>query len=269
MRSVRRSTSPRGVNLGAYEQSNRGWSALAGAQNEASKRDYGLLRQRLSEEFSGLCAYCERKVRRRRGEPGPVDHFRPRNPETGGHSNQFGADLTFDWQNLMHACSDCQKQKDNKWPGTLAGWKESAIDNELGNRAVADGWTYTPVSVSDGYVNPNDSSGLAEDYFQYDQRDGSIAPAQAVDEEERSKALRTIFDVGLDDVGLSKQRHEHIQALKGHIADKGTQRAAQELNRLVSRHRRRDRKDMRDSLVGPAVRFTGLVLFAASNGWLL
>ena len=269
MRSVRRSPSPRGVNLGEYQRSNRGWSALAGAQNEASRRDYGALCQRLSEDFSGLCAYCERKVRRRRDEPGPVDHFRPRNPEIGRQLSQFGADLTFVWHNLMHACSDCQKQKDNKWPGTLAGWKESLIDVELGNRAFSAGWTYKPVTVADGYVDPNETSGLAaENYFQYHRQDGSIGPSWAVSEELRSKALRTILDLGLDDVGLSTARYKHIQDLKDHIADKGTQRAAEEINRQVSRHRRRDRKDMRGSVAGPAVRFTGLVMFAASNGWL-
>ena len=247
---------------------NRGWSALAGGQNAASQRDYGLLRQRLSEEFRGLCAYCERKVRRRKGEPGPVDHFRPRNPETGSQSSQFGANLTFIWQNLVYACSECQNQKDNKWPGTLAGWKETLIERELSNRAVAAGCTYTSVTVADDYVDPNDGGGVpAQDYFEYNEQDASIAPSQAVSEEQRSKALRTIFDVGLDDIGLSLERYGYIQALKAHIAGKGTQRAAQELNRLVSRHQRKDRKDMRESVVGPAVRFTGLVLFATSNGW--
>ena len=269
MRSISRSGSPRGLDLAAYRQLNQGWGALAGGRDAASKRDYGVLCQRLSEEFSGLCAFCERKVRRRRGEPGPVDHFRPRNPETRSQSDHFGSDLTFVWHNLMYACFDCQKRKDNKWPGTLVQWKETMIEGDLVNRATSAGWTYQSVTVADGYVDPNDGGGApAQDYFEYDPQDGSITPSPAVSAEQRSKALRTIFDMGLDEVALSEERRRYIEDLKEHIAAKGTQRVAQELNRLVDRHQRRDPKDMKDSVAGPAVRFTGLVLFAARNGWL-
>ena len=142
------------------------------------------------------------------------------------------------------------------------------IDGQLVSRAASAGWTYTSVTVSDGYVDPNDGGGVpAQDYFEYDRQDGSIAPSQAVSEEQRSMALRTIYDVGLDEFGLSGERYRYIEDLKVHIAAKGTQRATQELNRLLDRHQRRDPKDMRGSVAGPAVRFTGLVLFAASNGW--
>ena len=268
MRGIHRSPSPRRVNLRPYQQTNSTWSALAGGQTTQSKNDYDALRKSLLEEFNGLCAYCERQVRRRRGEPGPIDHFRPRNPDTGSQASHFGADLTFDWRNLVYSCSVCQTRKANKWPGTLALWKEAAIDQTLDSMAHANGWTYTPVPVAEGYVDPSYAVGMsAEDYFEYDELDASITPSRALNEEQRSRALRTILDIGLDDGSISQDRHGHIQAIKTYVKSKGTQRATQEISRLVNRHQRRSRNDTKESAFGPAVRFTGLVLFASANGW--
>ena len=267
MRGINRGPSPRGVSLETYRRSNAGWGDLASGQNAQAKRDYHLLRQRLHREFSGLCAFCERLVPQGR-QPGPIEHFRPRNPATGSQLSHFGADLTFDWLNLMYACPDCQTRKDNKWPGTLAGQRDASIDAELTHRAVDDGWTYIPVSVSDGYVPPNGTAAdRAEDYFEYDKPYCRISPSRNLPEGQRSKALRTIYDIGLDDSSLSVQRGIHIEEIKQHLDSKGTRRRAQEVSKLVDRHRRRNSKDMKQSAYGPAVRFTGLVLFAFQAGW--
>ena len=267
MRGVNRSPSPKGVDLESYQRSNAGWSDLAGGQDPQSKRDYRLLRRRLDREFSGLCALCERPVPQGR-QPGPVEHFRPRNPATGSQLSHFGADLTFDWLNLMYACPECQTRKDNKWPGTLAAQRDALIDAGLAQRAANDGWAYVPVSVDVGYVNPNGTADVpAEDYFEYDEIHCRISPSQNLPAGQRSKALRTIYDIELDASLLSVGRRVYIEEIKQHLNSKGTRRRAQEVGELVTRHRRRDPNDMKPSAYGPAVRFTGLVLFAFQEGW--
>lgn len=260
MRSINRKSSPKGVDLEKYRSSNTGWNDLA-------KEDYAQLRKQLHGEFSGLCAFCERPVPQQR-QPGPVEHFRPRNPATYSQVLHFGADLTFDWRNLMYACSDCQARKDNKWPGTLTIQSEMLIDWHLAQRAAQDGWTYAPVSADEGYVNPNRNCAVpAEDYFEYDDIQCVVAPSRSLPEDQRSKALRTIFDIGLDDDALSRERLIHIKEILQHLNSKGTRMRAQELDQLIERHRRRDLKDTKPNAYGPAVRFTGMVLFAAQEEW--
>ena len=117
MRGVNRKSPPKGADLESYRSSNAVWSDLAARQNPQAQRNYDSLRKRLHGEFSGLCAFCERPVPQRK-RPGPVEHFRPRNPATGSQQSHFGTDLTFDWLNLMYACPECQTEKGNKWPGT-------------------------------------------------------------------------------------------------------------------------------------------------------
>ena len=268
MRSIGRGSSPAGVDLSSYQRANSTWGVLANGQTPQSKSDYRALRQRLHQEFSGLRAYCERKVRSRRGQPGPIDHFRPRNPGIGSQLSNFGAEMTFVWLNLVYACSDCQAQKGNKWPGTLVPLNEQLINNFLAQRASQDGWVYTPVAVADGYVDPNRGGGTpAQDYFEYSNQNGSIAASRSLGSGQRSKALRTIFDIGLENPTLSQERLSHIQELRSHVAGKGAQRQAQEIRMLVDRHRRRRPSDTKNSAFAPAVRFTGLVLFASQNGW--
>ena len=222
----------------------------------------------MHREFSGLCAFCERAVRHKSGQPGPIEHFRPRNPTTGSQGSHFGADLTFEWLNLLYACPECQGEKGNKWPGTMVLQADRLIDGLLAQRAGNEGWTYVPVPVADGYVDP---SGVAVDpaegYFEYDEVDCWISPSRDLPDDRRSKALRTIYDVGLDGALLSQERRIHIEGLRRHLDDKGTQRRSQEVGRLVDRHRRRDPKDVKSSVYEPAVRFTGLVLYASREGW--
>ena len=268
MRGVNRSSPPLGVDLSSYQRSNSTWSALASRQTPQSMRDYDLLLRRLHGEFSGLCAYCERIVRRKTGQPGPIDHFRPRNPATGSQLLHFGTDLTFDWLNLMYACPACQDQKANKWPGTRPSQDEALVDGVLTQRAANSQWTYKSVPVSDGYMNPNQNGGIpAQDCFEYDSAHCSINPSQNLSDDQRSRALRTICDIGLDDTSLAEERLIHLEELREHINGKGTRRKSQEVGKLVSRHLRKRPEDMKSSAYGSAVRFTGLVLFAYHEGW--
>ena len=197
-----------------------------------------------------------------------MEHFRPRNPAIGSQLSHFGADLTFNWLNLMYACPECQDKKGRNWPGTLVTQNEQLTDGELTQMARNNGWTYVPVSVDDGYVNPNGTAGdPAEDYFEYEEFHCSISPSQNLPEDQRSRSLRTIYDIGLDGLSLSQQRRIHIEELRQHLEAKGTRRKSQEVDRLISRHRRRQLKDVKPGAYGPAVRFTGLVLFAFRAGW--
>ena len=197
-----------------------------------------------------------------------MEHFRPRNPVTGTQQSHFGADLTFDWLNLLYVCPECQAEKGNKWPGTLATQNEGSIDDVLAQRAGNDGWRYVPVSVGEGYVNPNGTAAdPAENYFEYDGLHCRVSPSRNLPEGQRARSLRTIYDIGLDGASLSRERRIHIEELRRHLDAKGTQRRFQEVGKLVRRHRRRELQDVKPNAYEPAVRFTGLVLFAFQEGW--
>ena len=267
MRGIQRSTEPPKANLPAYRSSGSTWSALAGARNAAAKKAYRALIVSLQRDFSRLCAYCEQKVPKEGKGKGTVDHFRPRNPVTGTQQSNFGDDLTFDWLNLMYACANCQRNKDNKWPGTLLPNDEMVTTVQLAASARVSGWAYAPVSTLAGYVDPNSNSGQnAEDCFGFD-NSGHISPSSGLQQAEKSKALRTMFDLGLDTTPLRLARDRHLKNLRDHIRNKGTLRAASELRRQIDRHRDKDKMTLRDTAYGPPVQFTAYVLHAYRNGW--
>ena len=204
MRGIDRNSAPASVDLTSYQQTSSTWNDLAGCLTPRAKQDYIALCEHLRYVFGGLCAYCERLVKGVSGQIGPVDHFRPRNPTSGPHQSVFGADLTFELLNLMFACPECQDSKSNKWPGTLEPGAEAQIDSQLTQAAADNNWSFTPVSAEEGYVNPNLNTGApAQDYFEYNESDCSISPAQNVSNKERSKALRTIHDIALGDPGIA------------------------------------------------------------------
>ena len=262
MHSVKRNPPPAGVDLVSYEQSGSTWNTL-------SKEDYAKVLAQLCYEFGGLCAYCERKVRKRRGQPGPVDHFKPRNPPTGSQTVHFGSDMTFKWLNLVYACTDCQSEKSNKWPGTMVPHAEALIYQLLEQQAKSDGWTYTDPSVSEGYVDPSDNTGAsAQSFFEYDPQTCQIAPSQVLDNHHRSRALRTIQDIGLGGTELSQERLAHLMEVKQHITNKGTRNTSQEAARLFDQHERRGLGDTKASAYEVPARFTGLIMFAYQSGWL-
>ena len=61
-------------------------------------------RKDIKERFSDLCAYCERRCD---DDIGEIDHFKPK--------SRF-PNLVYEWSNLILACSNCNRSKDNKWP---------------------------------------------------------------------------------------------------------------------------------------------------------
>ena len=100
-------------------------------------------------------------------------------------------------------------------------WLTACLLKGLG---VMDGRTCR-VSVDEGYVNPNGTEAvLAEVYFDYEKGDCRISPSRNLPEDQRSRSLRTIYDIGLDGISLSRERCVHIEEIKRHIDSKGTRR---------------------------------------------
>lgn len=74
------------------------------------------LKEYLHKVFHGKCGYCEIKI----GSPeiGTVDRYRPNNGVRD--KNEFYQDLywwlTFEWDNLIYACKECNQYKGNYFP---------------------------------------------------------------------------------------------------------------------------------------------------------
>ena len=260
MRSIPRSQPPATINFNQYRRQSKDWADWATSQ------DYPRLVDVLREEFGGICAYCEGFVRPR-SNPGPVDHFRPRNPAVGSQEVHFGRNVTFEWSNLMYACPKCQKAKDNKWPGTGIQLGEDLVNVCLSNGAANEGWIYTAVTVTEGYVNPNEGKHISsEDFLEY-QKYGNILPSTRINDSLRSKAKRTIYDIQLNESVLVQERENHYAEIAQFVDSKGELRRVTELQRQVARHRRRKLKDSLRTAYNPPVKHTGFILYAHQNGW--
>lgn len=74
------------------------------------------LKGHLHEVFHGKCGYCEIKIDY--PELGTVDRYRPNNGVRD--KNEFHQDLywwlTFEWDNLIYACKECNQYKGNYFP---------------------------------------------------------------------------------------------------------------------------------------------------------
>ena len=260
MRSITRGQPPATINLDRYRSQNNNWADLA------TSRGYPTLVDALRKEFGGICAYCESFVKPR-SNPGPVDHFRPRNPAVGSQEVHFTQNVTFEWSNLMYACSRCQKVKDNKWPGTNSKLGEDLTNAWLSSEATEEGWIYTAVTVTEGYVNPNKGQQMgAEDFFEY-QANGNILPSTIISDSLRSKAMRTIYDIQLNESVLLQERENHYAEIVQLVDSKGELRGGVELQRQVTRHQKRDVKDSLRTPYNPPVKHTGFILYAHQNGW--
>lgn len=74
------------------------------------------LKMSLHEVFHGKCGYCETKIES--PEFGTVDRYRPNNGVRD--KNEFYQDLywwlTFEWDNLIYSCKECNQYKGNYFP---------------------------------------------------------------------------------------------------------------------------------------------------------
>ena len=202
MHSVQRSAEPR--HLFQVRRCNSVWGDL-------NRRDRARIRRDLWRDFKGICGYCEKSCEppTRSGnsrDEETIDHFRPR--------NRFPA-LSFDWQNLVYCCKQCNDAKGGQWP-------EPA---DQVNQMLKAG--YVRFKQVDRYVNPNFQQGQrsAHDYFDYDVDTGEIHPADEVNDEEWSTSFRTIRDVDLNDKyfgendprNVRNRRLRHLGMLKNRL----------------------------------------------------
>lgn len=74
------------------------------------------LKEHLHKVFHGKCGYCETKIES--PELGTVDRYRPNNGVRD--ENEFHQDLywwlTFEWDNLIYCCKQCNQYKGNYFP---------------------------------------------------------------------------------------------------------------------------------------------------------
>ena len=167
------------------------------------------IRCALANDFSKICAYCERLCESSdstgtRPNAETIDHFRPR---------QHFPKLSLDWLNLVYSCQRCNKTKGGSWPGYNGA---PLIDKWLSAKYPR----YAPVTE---YVSPNVTVGQrrAEEFFTFDFLTGEIAPAEQLDPVEWSMAFKTIRDIDLNDWRLGendpgnllKQRRDQLNWL--------------------------------------------------------
>ncbi|MEN4759506.1 AAA family ATPase [Chryseobacterium sp. C39-AII1] len=90
------------------------------------------LKKYMHEAFHGKCGYCEIKIDS--PELGTIDRYRPNDGVRD--KNEFHQDLywwlTFDWDNLIYACKECNQYKGNYFPikGRRALNKNDDYQNE-------------------------------------------------------------------------------------------------------------------------------------------
>ena len=125
-------------------------------------------REFLGSRSGNVCWYCERLCLRDAGDVGKaptVDHFRPLSRYPG---------LAYKWSNWIFSCHRCNvDHKRDNWPTV-------------------------------GYVDPSaaDEHQRPEQHFDYDSETGEIVPKPGLSSEARARALRTIDDLGLNQVDV-------------------------------------------------------------------
>ena len=145
------------------------------SQNRAEKRPeshWGDFRNLLAECSRNVCWYCERLCQRDVediGKSPTVDHFRPLS---------LFPKLAYEWTNWIFSCHRCNvDNKDDAWPPS-------------------------------GYVDPStaDEQERPEQYFDYDSDTGMITPRAGLSAEARTRAMRTIDDLGLNKIDVRSYR---------------------------------------------------------------
>ena len=161
------------------------------------------VRAELAQDFSRICGYCEQScdepTRSERDNEESVDHFRPRSRFPGDWLN---------WLNLVYACRRCNQSKGSKWPAI----------NDADNRRLATINRYEPVSE---YVCPNasDAQPHPETLFTFNLNSGEIGPAHALDNENWSRAYRTIVDIDLNSNNPGQQNLPELRRLRRRLLE--------------------------------------------------
>lgn len=125
------------------------------------------LKEHLHKVFYGKCGYCETKIES--PELGTVDRYRPNNGVRD--ENEFHQDLywwlTFEWDNLIYCCKQCNQFKGNYFP--IKGERASnAKDNlESEHRLILNPYFDEPGNhLRYGYSNSDHIDALTDEAFQ-------------------------------------------------------------------------------------------------------
>ena len=259
MRAVERNSTVIPGILDKYRGAKKEWNHLL-------KQDRKILRNALREEFAGLCGYCEGTPHEHQNDPGPIEHFRPRNPLTRTQEQLFGTDSTFDPLNILYCCAQCQESKGNWWPGTLPTDLEDLLNDDLRENAKKAGWEFVPVPPEIGYVCPNADQPIpAENFFKF-HKNGRMVPNESLGSEERSRALRTIHDLGLNDPDLIKRRRNHLQTIKRFLKPKGLMKSNSQHSIIREKHQHP--KYVIPTGLAIRVQFTRYILSAFDEQWI-
>ena len=179
MRWIDRGPEPGGV-AGYAGRFTQGWidyfeNAVGGRPDDSYWREF---RPALGSRTSNICWYCERQCYANAesgGRAPTVDHFRP--------LSRFPA-LAYVWSNWVFSCRRCNDDE-NKG----SGWPET------------------------GYVDPcaDVVTERPERYFGYDAKTGEIIPKDGLAGDARRKAMRTIDDLGLNNLDVLYYRFDHTR----------------------------------------------------------
>ena len=194
-------------------------------------------------------------------DPGPIDHFRPRNPQGGKQQYYFGENLTFEWSNLMYACPKCQDIKANAWPGTLADNGDDKANECLRLKAEESGYTFISPSTAEGYINPDAASSDARlEPFDFDEC-GKVVSRVGLTDTHRSRADRTIYDLKLNAGPLVLRRHAHFVQIFLHIRGRSRSRRDKFLEDYANP------TDHKSAKWSPPLEFPTLIEAAAGKKW--
>ena len=134
----------------------------------AKKYRHSQIKQALIDMLNDKCAYCESKITHI--EWGHIEHYKPKS---------VYEELTFEWTNLLLACSICNVNKDKKFP----------VENDNGP-----------------FINPCDDE--PNDHFMFD-FSNEIASVYGITP--RGKTTEELLDLNRHD--LRKKRTEHIKMI--------------------------------------------------------
>lgn len=200
------------------------YRALRDAGNEKGTPSYEFdvyrdqsVRDALAQLFHGKCAYCESRYDTT--QPVDIEHWRPKArvvvSETPKRYRYGYYWLAADWNNLLPACIDCNRQRTHEGPNgsakvTLgkADWfplmppsARAADPPEITGE--------TPLLIDPCRDNPSDDLAFHEE--------GYVYPKNQSDELSRERALASIRFYALNRPGLIKARLEFLALMKPHM----------------------------------------------------
>ena len=187
-------------------------------QNRMGQRHHDLanhwrdFRGELGARFNGKCGYCERACDAASDNSATLDHFKPR--------HRF-PELTYEWTNWVFSCWRCNDFKGGKWPET-------------------------------GYVDPcpADLADCPEEYFDVDADTGSLLAKKTLASSDKTKAQRTIDDIGLNELNRLIYRLDAIRDFRAYLGRMPT---------------RADRQAFIDFATAPDKEYSGVISMLVSR----